>query len=142
MSPVNSRDGKIIYPGEKILRLKKSRIPGMKISRAKKSMVIIFLKKRKNTKFFEINYKDIYKKSIFMQYFWPKNCVEDCSRIRDNKYVLQKISVPYFPLITGKRHFWPTCFLTPRLSAWPFKSLAWVFDSKFDHKLFSSLKIT
>ena len=57
------------------------------------------------------------------------------------------------PLTTGKGHFWPTCFLTPRLSAWPlhkiqnvttvkFRFLALVFNSKFDHKLFSSLKIT
>ena len=57
------------------------------------------------------------------------------------------------PLTTGKGHFWPTCFLTPRLSAWPlhkiqnvtnvkFKSLALVFNSKFDHKLFTSMKIT
>ena len=57
------------------------------------------------------------------------------------------------PLTTGKGNFWPTCFLTPRLSAWPLhkiqnlsnvklKSLALFFDSKFDHKLFSSLKIT
>ena len=57
------------------------------------------------------------------------------------------------PLTTGKGHFWPTCFLTPRLSVWPlhkiqnvtnvkFRSLALIFNSKFDHKLFSSLKIT
>ena len=60
---------------------------------------------------------------------------------------------PFNHLTTGKGHFWPTCFLTPGLSAWPlhkiqnvsnvkFKSLALVFNSKFDHKLFSSLKIT
>ena len=57
------------------------------------------------------------------------------------------------PLTTGIDHFWSTCFLTPRLSAWPlhkirnvtnvkFKSLTLVFNFKFDHKLFSSLKIT
>ena len=57
------------------------------------------------------------------------------------------------PLTTGMDHFWSTSSLTPRLSAWPlhkiqnvtnvkFKSLALVFNSKFDRKLFSSLKIT
>ena len=78
------------------------------------------------------------------------------TKFYSNSFILQKIffiNIFINPLTTGMDHFWSTCFLTPRLSAWPlhkirnvtnvkFKSLTLVFNFKFDHKLFSSLKIT